>query len=66
MYVIKRTPTEIHITGVKTHNLVPIPANAETGHTHDNLQNAFDEARLLGNVCRSCAMAAQMILNRNR
>jgi hypothetical protein len=66
MFTIKRTPTQIHITGLRSHSVTPIPASAETGHTYDSIQSAFDEARLTGTVCRTCAIAAQMILNRNR
>lgn len=70
-YTIKRTH-EIHIAGLITatgrpiHSMIPIPASAETGHTYDSLQSAFDEARILGPVCRTCSMAAGMLLNRSK
>ncbi len=70
MFTIKKTAQEIHIEGLTTtsgreiHSITKIPSNAETGHTYDNLQHAFDEARMIGRVCRTCAMAATMILNR--
>lgn len=65
MFTIKRTPTQIHIAGLRSHAVTQIPTSAETGNTYDDLQSAFDEARLLGKpMCRTCSIAASMMLNR--
>lgn len=70
MYTIKRTQTMAHIDGITTNTGIPIhdiPASAETGKSYGDLRDAVNALSHTNRVvCRTCRVASEMILLRER